>query len=60
LPAAAFKSGTDNLAGDADDRIIYNIATGSLFYDPDGKGGQAAVLFAKLRASTLLSASDFI
>ena len=41
LSAAAFFSGT--AAHDASDRIIYNAATGNLFYDSDGTGENAAV-----------------
>ncbi|MFC7500184.1 calcium-binding protein [Enterovirga sp. GCM10030262] len=33
-------------ASQADHRIIYNSASGELFYDPDGSGAQAQVLFA--------------
>jgi Ca2+-binding RTX toxin-like protein len=35
-------------AQDSSDRIVYNPVTGSLYYDADGSGGQAAVLFAIL------------
>ena len=37
LAAGAFRAGT--AAGDADDRIVYDAATGNIFYDADGLGG---------------------
>jgi serralysin len=46
LAAGAFKAGA--AATDADDRIIFNNATGALLYDADGVGGTAAVQFATL------------
>jgi serralysin len=46
LKAAAFFQGA--AAHDATDRIIYNKATGALFYDDDGTGAHAQVQFAIL------------
>ena len=46
-------------AGDADDRIIYNQATGQLFFDADGNGAGVAVHFASLDGAPLITASDF-
>jgi serralysin len=57
LAAGAFVIGT--AAGDADDRIIYNSATGALFYDADGNGAGAAVQFATLTGNPVIAASDF-
>jgi Ca2+-binding RTX toxin-like protein len=56
LPPSAFHLGTS--AQDADDRLIYDQATGSLWYDSDGNGAGAAVLVASLGAGTMLAASD--
>ncbi len=57
LNANAFHTGS--AAHDADDRIIYNSATGQLFFDADGNGAGAAVLFATLQNAPAISASDF-
>jgi Ca2+-binding RTX toxin-like protein len=46
-------------AHDADDRIVYNSATGRLFYDADGNGAGAQVLFATLTGAPVIAASDF-
>ena len=56
--AGAFISGS--AAADGNDRIVYNAATGQLFYDADGSGGGAAVLFATLDGKPALTAGDFM
>jgi Ca2+-binding RTX toxin-like protein len=57
LSAAAFRLGA--AAADADDRIIYDSATGRIYYDADGSGGGAKVLFAQVAAGTTLTNTDF-
>lgn len=59
LSDSQFRSGADWQAQDADDRILYDISTGNLYFDPDGNGDQAPQLFATLFRPILLSASDF-
>src|SRR5436190_1850491 len=57
LNANAFFAGA--AAHDADDRIIYDATTGNLFYDADGNGAGAAVLFANVVNHPPIIASDF-
>jgi len=57
LPASAFHVG--NAATDEDQRIIYDQTTGNLYYDADGSGGGAAILFATLHGAPAITASDF-
>jgi len=58
LAAGAFHTGS--AAADADDRIIYNSATGALMFDSDGTGAGAAVQFALLSAGLAMTASEFL
>ena len=57
LPAAAFALGT--AARDAGDRIVYDQATGRLFFDADGNGAGAEIQFARLDGAPVISAGDF-
>lgn len=57
LPQSAFRIGT--AAQDADDRIIYDSATGNLYYDADGNGGAAQILFSRVSAGLALTNADF-
>ena len=58
LPATAFYAGA--AAQNADQKIIYNSATGNLFYDADGSGAQAAVQIAFLGNKPTLTAQNFV
>ena len=60
LKSADFKLSTVKL--DASDRIIYNKATGELFYDADGNGTTAPVEFAIIGVTShpVLSNTDFM
>jgi Ca2+-binding RTX toxin-like protein len=60
LASSAFRANTTGLAGDADDRIVYENDTGKLFYDADGTGATAGILFATLTAGLSLSSADFV
>ena len=57
LSPGAFVEGTR--ARDSSDRILYDQASGKIFYDPDGTGGSAAILFATVTPGTNLEAADF-
>lgn len=56
--ADAFRAGS--VAMDADDRLLYDTATGELFYDPDGSGFDPALLVATLTGHPLLTAADIL
>ncbi|MFM7783228.1 MAG: hypothetical protein ACKPE6_01045, partial [Gammaproteobacteria bacterium] len=61
LAATRFAAGANlKAARDADDRIVYDTSTGTLYYDADGKGGTAAVPFAVLAGAPTITAADFL
>ncbi|WP_165357613.1 VCBS domain-containing protein [Sphingosinicella sp. CPCC 101087] len=57
LAASRFKLSTAPL--DANDRIIYNQASGNIFFDRDGSGSAAPILFATVSDGTILNNADF-
>ena len=59
LAADAFRANTNGLATDSTDRIIYETDTGKVFFDADGNGSGAGVLFATLNPSLAVSSLDF-
>jgi Ca2+-binding RTX toxin-like protein len=58
LAVSAFVAGTAAL--DAADRLIYDPASGKLWFDSDGTGEDAAVLIALLAPGTALVAADIV
>ena len=57
LSASKFFKGA--AAHDADDRIVYNSATGALIYDANGIAAGGAVQFAAVAKNLLLTNADF-
>jgi serralysin len=57
LTDAAFFRGA--AAHDGNDRIIYDRATGAVYYDPDGDGAAAQIQFARMTPRVGLKHDDF-
>jgi enoyl-CoA hydratase/carnithine racemase len=58
LNASAFVIGT--AAQDAGDRVIYDPATGTLYFDPDGTGAMQAQVFATVHDGLALTADNIV
>lgn len=58
LTADKFRTGTQAL--DANDFIIYNNATGAIFYDADGSGIGAAIQIAIVGTALSITNADFV
>ncbi|EPX78170.1 calcium-binding protein [Litoreibacter arenae] len=60
LDAIEFLSNETGLAETADQRVIYDSATGNLHFDSDGTGTAEGVVFATLSTGLSLNENDFI
>ena len=58
LSRKTFAVNRTGMATDGEDRVIYEYDTGKLYYDADGKGGQAGVHFATLVGQSYVAAED--
>jgi len=59
LPASQFVINGTGLAGDANDRFIYNNTNGELFFDSNGTGAGGSSQIATLTGIPGLASSDF-
>ena len=57
LKSSAFAFGIAATAWEQ--RIVYDQASGAIYFDADGFGGKAQVQFAKVAAGTALTAAHF-
>jgi VCBS repeat-containing protein len=58
LSGSNFAANNGGIATDGNDFILYDTATGSLYYDADGNGGGAKVLFAVIAPTGLTGIVD--
>ena len=59
LDPSAFAINSRGIATDAFDRVVYEMVTGRVFFDPDGNGIGAHVHFATLAPNVTLTNADF-
>lgn len=59
LQGGAFRVNNSGLAGDSEDRIIYERDTGNLYYDSNGTRAGGDGIIARLDPNLTLSAADF-
>ena len=60
LPPGAFAISSSGTATDNDDRVLYDPATGRVWFDPDGTGPGGFQLIAFVQPGLALSADDFM
>lgn len=58
VAAALFRTRTDNVAQDADDRFVFRSTDATLWYDSDGNGVTAPVMVADLQTGAVVFAND--
>ena len=56
--ARFYAAGGASSGHDADDRIVFDITSGNLWYDADGSGAGASLLIATLQGAPALAATD--
>ena len=59
IPGGIFVSGPGAVALDNNDYLIYDTANGNLYYDADGNGVGAQIVFASLTGIPVITAADF-
>lgn len=60
LSADGFHANTTGMATDSTDRILYETDTGKVFFDADGNGSGASVLFATVDPNLAMTNLDFL
>jgi hypothetical protein len=60
VDSGEFRASAGGQAADANDYLLYDTATGNLYYDADGNGAGARIWFATLSgAAGTVDATDF-
>ena len=59
LSSSFFNVNSTGAAAEIDDYVVYETDTGKLFYDADGNGAGASVLFATPAGAPVISNVDF-
>ncbi|HWK67965.1 MAG TPA: PQQ-dependent sugar dehydrogenase [Rhizobiaceae bacterium] len=60
LEASKFWKSMEGVAHDADDRVVYDIDSGNLFYDSNGNAAGGATLLGRLTPNLALTNADFV
>ena len=60
LSSADFVANAGGNATSSTQNILYDTTTGNIYYDADGNGAGAKILFAHVDVGTVLALSDFI
>ena len=60
LDAGEFVSNSGGVAGDANDFLLYDADTGSLYYDADGNGAGARILIATFTGAPTIGPTDIL